>query len=144
MVYQSTDFGYQLRLESGEEIHSCLTGFMSAKGIKGAGVMGLGALSSYSLGYYDLSENEYQRKDYDEEVELLSCIGNLAYKGDIPIAHLHAVISNMNMETRGGHLFEGVISATGEFSIIDSKIRLNRLNRKNGLPLLDLPETLII
>lgn len=144
MVYQSTAFGYQLRLETGEEIHTSLTNFMKAKGIKGGSVIGLGALSSYSLGYYNLSDNEYHRKDYKEEVELLSCVGNLAYKGDLPVAHLHAVISDMNMETRGGHLFEGVISATGEFSIIDSKIELNRLNRENGLPLLDLPESLII
>jgi len=144
VVYQSTAFGYQLRLETGEEIHSSLTGFMSAKGIEGASVMGLGALSSYSLGYYDISEKEYKRNDYNEEVELVFCVGNLAYKGDIPIAHLHAVVSNVNMETRGGHLFEGVISATGEFSIIDSKIRLNRLEPINGLPLLDLPDSLII
>ena len=142
MVYQSTSFGYQLRLETGEEIHTSLTKFMTAKNIKGAGVIGLGALYSYSLGYYNISENEYHREKYDEEVELVSCVGNLAYKGDLPIAHLHAVISNMNMETRGGHLFEGVISATGEFSIIDSKIELNRLNLENGLPLLDLPESL--
>ncbi len=144
MVYQSTAFGYQLRLESGEEIHSSLTGFMFAKGIKGASVMGIGALSSYSLGYYNLSENEYHRKDYDEAAELLSCVGNLSYTGETAVAHLHVVLSNMNMETRGGHLFEGVISATGEFSIIDSKIKLKRLDRESGFPFLDLPESLII
>jgi len=144
MVYQVTSFGYQLRLETGEEIHTALTTFMTKKSIKGACVIGLGALSSFSLGYYNISENKYHREDYDEEVELVSCVGNLAYKGGQPVAHLHAVISNMRMETRGGHLFEGVISATGEFSIIDSKVELNRLNLENGFPLLDLPESVII
>ena len=139
MQYQSTAYGYQLRLETGEEIHSTLTDFMTSKGIKGGSVTGIGALSSYSLGYYKVSEKEYLRKDYDESAELLSCVGNLAYKGGIPIAHLHVVISKMNMETRGGHLFEGVISATGEFSIFDSKIKVIRLDCADALPLLDLP-----
>ncbi len=142
MDYQSTDFGYQLRLETGEEIHASLTRFMNAKGINGGIIVGLGALSSYSLGFYNISKNEYLRKDYTDEVELISCIGNLAYRGEDPIAHLHAVISNEKMETRGGHLFEGVISATGEFSIIKSNIKLNRLNPENGLPLLNLPKSL--
>ena len=144
MVYQSTAFGYQLRLETGEEIHSALTGFMTEKGIDGGSVIGIGALSSYSLGFYSISEKEYRRKDYDESAELLSCVGNLSYTGETPVAHLHAVISNMNMETRGGHLFEGVISATGEFSINDSKIKLNRLDKESGFPFLDLPESLTI
>ncbi len=105
-------------------------------------MIGLGAMSSYVLGYYDIHKEEYLRKEYSEEVELVSCIGNIAYKGSEPITHLHAVISNREMETRGGHLFEGIISATGEFSIIDSDIRLERLNKETGLPLLDLPNQL--
>lgn len=144
MEYQSTAFGYQLRLETGEEIHSSLNSFMKEIGIKGGSVIGIGALSSYSLGYYNLSENEYLRKDYDEAAELLSCVGNLSYTAETPVAHLHVVLSNMNMETRGGHLFEGVISATGEFSIIDSKINLKRHDKEKGFPFLDLPESLIL
>jgi len=97
-------------------------------------------MSSYSLGYYDIHKKEYIRKDYNEEVELVSCMGNMAHKGDSKIAHLHATVSNVNMETRGGHLFEGIISATGEFSLIDSKVRINRLDRKDGLPLLNLTD----
>lgn len=142
MVYQSTAFGYQLRLETGEEIHSSLTGFMLEKGVKGGSVIGIGALSSYSIGYYDTSKNEYHREDYDESAELLSCVGNLSYSGETAIVHLHAVLSNANMETRGGHLFEGVISATGEFSIIDSKYELKRIDKEKGFPYLDLPESL--
>ncbi|MCH7618329.1 MAG: DUF296 domain-containing protein [Candidatus Marinimicrobia bacterium] len=116
--------------------------FIEHAGIKGGTVVGIGALSSYVLGYYDIHKEEYQRKEYSEEVELVSCVGNIAYKGSEPITHLHAVVSNSEMETRGGHLFEGIISATGEFSIIDSDIRIERLNKGTGLPLLDLPNKL--
>lgn len=140
MEYLKTAFGYQVRLETGEEIHKSLSKLMDVLNLQGGIAMGIGALSSYSLGYYDIHKKEYIRKDYNEEVELLSCIGNLAHKGDSKIAHLHATVSNVNMETRGGHLFEGIISATGEFSLIDSKVRLNRLDRKDGLPLLILED----
>lgn len=116
--------------------------FIEHTGIKGGTVVGIGALSSYALGYYDIHKEEYQRKEYSEEVELVSCVGNIAYKGSKPITHLHAVVSNREMETRGGHLFEGIISATGEFSIIDSDIGLARLDKNTALPLLDLPNKL--
>jgi len=105
-------------------------------------VIGLGAMSFYVLGYYDIHKKEYQREEYSDEVELVSCVGNIAFKGSEPITHLHAVVSNRAMETRGGHLFEGIISATGEFSIFDSEVSLARLDRKTGLPLLDLPNKL--
>lgn len=140
MEYLKTAFGYQVRLETGEEIHKTLSELMDVLNLQGGIAMGIGALSSYSLGYYDIQKKEYIRKDYNEEVELVSCIGNLAHKGDSKIAHLHATVSNVNMETRGGHLFKGIISATGEFSLIDSKVRLNRLDRKEGLPLLILKD----
>lgn len=138
MEYLETAYGYQVRLETGEEIHKTLSDLIDRLNLQGGVVMGIGAMSSYSLGYYDIHKKEYIRKDYSEEVELVSCIGNLAHKGESKIAHLHATISNIHMETRGGHLFEGIISATGEFSLIDSKVRLNRLDRKEGLPLLNL------
>jgi len=140
MEYLKTAFGYQVRLETGEEIHKSLSKLMDVLNLQGGIAMGIGALSSYSLGYYDIHKKEYIRKDYNEEVELLSCIGNLAHKGDSKIAHLHATVSNVNMETRGGHLFEGIISATGEFSLIDSKVMFKRLDGDAALPLLNLTD----
>ena len=140
MEYLETAYGYQVRLETGEEIHNSISELINKLNLQGGIVMGIGALSSYSLGYYDIHKKEYIRKDYNENVELVSCIGNMAHKGDIKIAHLHATVSNVNMETQGGHLFEGIISATGEFSLIDSKIRINRLDRADGLPLLNLTD----
>ena len=140
MEYLKTAYGYQVRLETGEEIHSSLSDLIDKLNLQGGIVIGIGAMSSYSLGYYDIHKKEYIRKDYNEEVELVSCMGNMAHKGDSKIAHLHAMVSNVNMETRGGHLFEGIISATGEFSLIDSKVRINRLDRKDGLPLLNLTD----
>lgn len=140
MEYLKTAYGYQVRLETGEEIHNSLSDLIDKLNLQGGIVLGIGAMSSYSLGYYDIHKKEYIRMDYNEEVELVSCMGNMAHKGDSKIAHLHATVSNVNMETRGGHLFEGIISATGEFSLIDSNVRLNRLDRKDGLPLLNLTD----
>jgi len=140
LEYLETAYGYQVRLETGEEIHKTLSDLIDRLNLQGGVVMGIGAMSSYSLGYYDIQKKEYIRRDYDEEVELVSCMGNLAHKGDSKIAHLHVTISNEKMETRGGHLFEGIISATGEFSLIDSKVRLNRLDKEEGLPLLNLTD----
>lgn len=140
MEYLKTAYGYQVRMETGEEIQRTLSELMDNLNLQGGVVMGIGALSSYSLGYYDIHKKEYIRKDYNENVELLSCIGNMAHKGEKKIAHLHAIISNVNMETRGGHLFEGIISATGEFSLIDSKVRMNRLDSDAVLPLLNLTD----
>ena len=142
MDYQPVKYGYQLRLEKGEEIHRSLRKFIEHTGIKGGCVVGLGAMSSYVLGYYDIHQKEYLRKEYSDDVELVSCVGNIAFKGSEPITHLHALVSNHEMETRGGHLFEGIISATGEFSIIDSDVALARFDKKTGLPLLDLPHKL--
>ena len=140
MDYQKTDYGYQLRLETGEEIHSSISKFMKDKDLKSGVVVGIGAMSSYALGYFDMEIKDYRRTDFVDDVELLSCIGNISYKGETPVAHLHAIVSNSRMETTGGHLFEGIISATGEFSIFDGKVDMKRLNVDTGLPLFDLTE----
>ncbi len=138
MEYKKSEYGYQVRLVTGEEIHASLAKFMDETGITGGTIIGIGALSSYSLGYLDFQVMEYVRHDYDNEVELITCTGNLAMKAGKPIAHLHAMVTDTDMKPIGGHLFEAVISATGEFSVLNAGVGFERQDVTKGLPLMDL------
>ena len=70
MEYMKTAFGYQVRLETGEEIHKILSELMDVLDLQGGIAMGIGALSSYSLGYYDIHKKEYIRKDWYHASEI--------------------------------------------------------------------------
>jgi len=47
--------------------------------------------------------------------------GNVALKEGEPFIHAHVVLSDHNMQTLGGHLFETTVGVAGNFSLQSSK-----------------------
>jgi uncharacterized protein len=107
-----------VRLEMGDEVHSSLVGIAERERISGAWLSGIGAASEVELGYYDLERKDYDRAKIDGDVEIVSASGSLGLVEGKPFVHIHAVVSDRNCETRGGHLFRAVTAATLEFLIL--------------------------
>ncbi|MHA2182499.1 MAG: PPC domain-containing DNA-binding protein [Promethearchaeota archaeon] len=100
----------------------------------------IGALKKFTLGYFNLDTKSYERKVFEENIELVSCMGNIAFLDGEPIIHLHISIGNRDYSVMGGHLFQpAIVSITGEVYIFEIDKKLYReSDLKFNLSLLNL------
>ncbi|MFX1395179.1 MAG: PPC domain-containing DNA-binding protein [Promethearchaeota archaeon] len=100
----------------------------------------IGAFKIFTIGYFDLSTKEYNFKTFEEDVELISCMGNVSYKDGDPLIHIHVSVGKDNYNIIGGHLSQpSIISITAEVFIYEIDQKLNRVNEQPfNLSLLEL------
>ena len=115
MQFQKVGKDYLINIDKDEKVVETLTRFCKENGIKNAKLSGIGAVKKTEIGAYDISEKEYIKREYSEILELLSLEGNFALKDGEPFIHAHVVLSDHNMQTLGGHLFETTVGVAGEF-----------------------------
>ncbi|HLS19641.1 MAG TPA: PPC domain-containing DNA-binding protein [Paracoccaceae bacterium] len=65
-------------LDEGEEAIACLQDFAGKYRLPGAEFTGLGAFHNVTLGFFDFETKAYERIRIDEQVELVTVVGNLA------------------------------------------------------------------
>lgn len=135
-MHEHTTEQFIIRLDKGEEILSSLISFCDQNEISGGWISGLGALSSATLANYDLSTKTYARKDFEGKFELLNLTGNIAKLDDKTVAHIHATISNENMEVYGGHLEKGTVAATCEILLNITHTIKRKFDEEIGLNLI--------
>ncbi len=128
------------RIMPGEDVKEAVTALVKEKNIKSGLINIIGALGKFTVGYFDLETKEYNFKTYEEDVELVSCMGNIAYKDDEPIIHLHLIVARGDYSLLGGHLGQpSIISVTGEVYIYETDHTLERAHVPSfNLDLLDL------
>ena len=115
-----------VRLETGDEVHPSLVALAERERVAGGWLSGIGAASDVELGCYDLARKEYVRTPVDGDVEMASASGSLGIVDGKPFVHLHAVVSDPQCTTRGGHLFRAVAGATLEFVLIVAERPIER------------------
>jgi predicted DNA-binding protein with PD1-like motif len=131
---------YLLRLERGEEVLETLKKFTAKERLPGASLTGLGATDDVTVSFYDLRERIYRPYRRTGCIEILSLTGNIAWRGEEPIAHVHLIAAHETEGAFGGHLVSARVSATVEIKIEPYAARLERaLVPEIGLPLLSLP-----
>jgi predicted DNA-binding protein with PD1-like motif len=117
MDYRKSGNRIVLRLNRGEEILSSITDLCKKENIKAASVNGIGATQSVEAGFYSFKKKKYCGYCFNQNMEILSLLGNISTKDDEPYLHLHIVVSNDEGEALGGHLTKAVISVTAEIFI---------------------------
>lgn len=128
---------FALAFETGDEIVSGLTDFAKENGIDAASFTALGAFSSATLGYFDIERKEYREIPVEEQVEVLSLIGNVALFEDEPRLHPHVVLGKSDGAAVGGHLLEAHVRPILEVILTESPSHLQRsTDEETGLPLL--------
>ena len=135
MQYQQIKEDFFIYIEKNEGVMETLTKFCLNQGIKNAKISGIGAVKETEVGAYDTKKKEYIRKKLPQVLELISFEGNVTLKDSVPFVHSHVVLSNHDMNTYGGHLFETTVAAVGEFFL--RKFNGNayrKLNEEVGLP----------
>jgi predicted DNA-binding protein with PD1-like motif len=128
-----------LVFDSGDEVVKTLERFAADKGLDASRFTAIGAFQRATLGYFDWERKDYQRIPVDEQVEVLSLVGDLALDGDRPKLHAHAVLGRRDGSTVGGHLLEATVRPTLEVLLVESPGYLRRsFDRASGLHLIDI------
>lgn len=140
MTYKFDGFNWLVRLERGDLLMQSLNEIAKKQNIAGAWIMGLGAATRAELGFYDLDKKQYQWKKLDKLMEITSLQGNLGWDDGRPAIHIHATLSDENMQAFGGHVKE--LEAGGTVEILLHRWYSGKIQRKTdestGLKLLDL------
>lgn len=124
-----------------EEPHSGLTSVARSLGLSAASLTGIGAFSSATLAYFDPQRMDYIDIPIEEQVEVLSMVGDVALSDGEAEVHAHVVVGRRDGSTAGGHLKEARVFPTLEVIITESPTHLRkRHDRETGLTLID-PES---
>ena len=117
------------KIEPEEDLIDSIIKIVKKHKIKSGIINCIGALKKFTIGFFEIESKEYKLETFEENVELITCIGNIAYKDDEPIIHLHVSLGRRDYTIIGGHLSKpSIISVTGEVSIFEIDEELNRTN----------------
>ncbi len=115
------------KIEPDEDLIDAITKLVKTYNIKAGLLNCIGAFKKFTIGYFDLDKKEYKLETFYENVELVSCLGNIAYKNGKPIIHAHVSVGRPDFSIIGGHLSQpSIISVTGEIYILEIDQKLNR------------------
>ncbi len=115
-----------LILEKGEPILENLKRAAVDLSIQGAFLTGIGAVQDVSVGFFDKESKTYKENRFEGPVELLALNGNIAWEGENPVVHLHALMGYEDGSVVGGHLLEATVAVTLEIFVHKFGKRLDR------------------
>lgn len=128
---------FALVLDDNDEVIQSLQYFAKENNLKAGQFTGIGAFSNVTLGFFDFNKKDYLKNEVNEQVELLSLIGDITlYKNEHKV-HPHVVIGKRDGTACGGHLLKAIVHPTLELIINESPGYLQReMNEETGLPLI--------
>ena len=129
---------YVLVLDKGDEAVGSIEGFARENCIAAAQLTGIGAFSDVVLGFFDWEMKDYRRIPLNEQVEVVSLLGDIALgPNGKPALHPHVVVSRVDGIAMGGHLLEAHVRPTLEVVLTESPRHLHkRKDSDSGLALI--------
>ena len=140
LIQDGPEKTFAVVFEAGEEVVAGLLRFAKEHKLSAAHLTAIGAFERVTLGFFELAKKEYKRIPIDQQVELMSLVGNIA-QGDNgePKLHAHVVVGKSDGSAHGGHLLGASVRPTLEVVVVESSRHLRRRTRADlGLALLDL------
>ena len=110
---------FVLVFDKGDEFISELTNFAKNSKLAGSHFTAIGAFRDVTLGYFDRQKKDYKKIPIEEQVEVLSLVGDIALKDSTPNVHAHVVVGTSDGTAHGGHILAAHVSDAGG--------RLNRI-----------------
>jgi len=83
---------YALVLDTDDEVATELGKFVRAQEVEAASITAIGAFRRAVLGYFQWDAKKYKKIMVEEQVEVLSLLGDVAVGDQGPTLHLHAVL----------------------------------------------------
>jgi predicted DNA-binding protein with PD1-like motif len=95
LITQDKEKTHAIIFDDGDEFMHGMWSFAEEQGISAAHFTAIGAFSKTTLGYYDMDQKEYQKIPVNEQVEVLSLMGDIALKGEEVEIHAHVVAAGL-------------------------------------------------
>lgn len=138
LINDGSEKTYALILESGEEAVSQLQRFARENNLDATRLTAIGAFSSATLGYFNWESKDYEKIAVNEQVEVLSLIGDIALQDGEPKIHAHVVVGKRDGTAHGGHLLAAYVRPTLEILLTESPGWLKRsYDEESGLALIN-------
>lgn len=119
-VNEAEPTAWVLVFDAGDEVMAELRRFAKEKALSGSSFTAIGALSRVEVGWFDWEKKDYETAvNLDEQVEVLSLIGDVACDKGEPAVHAHIVIGRRDGTAHGGHLIEGRVRPTLELVLTE-------------------------
>ena len=141
MMFQRFGDRLLVRLESGEPVVETITQLLESEGIGFAVLSGLGAARYVRLAYLNVEQREYEAHEVEEQLEVVSLIGNAALRDGKPFLHVHISMGRRDLSLFGGHLQELVANPTVEVWVQPEASAVQRVfDDEIGMAVMQLPE----
>ncbi|QEC48215.1 DNA-binding protein [Baekduia soli] len=129
-----------LVFDAGDEVIALLSEWCRDERLPGARFTAIGAFSQATVGWFDWDARSYRDISFDEQVEVLSLMGDVAADPEgRPSVHAHVVLGRSDGAAVGGHLLRAVVRPTLELviDVVPAHLR-KRVDDRSGLALIDL------
>jgi len=104
---------YAIVLAKGDEVMSGLTDFARQNKVASASFTAIGAFSHATVAWFDEARKEFKLIPIEQQVELVSMIGDIALVNDQPAVHTHVSVASSD-GTVGGHVINAFVFPTLE------------------------------
>ena len=140
LINEGTERAFAVVLDLSDDPVSCLSVFARAQRLTAARFTALGAFSQVAVGFFDLQRKDYEKIEIDEQVEVISLVGDVALGPDgAPRLHAHVVVAKRDGSAWGGHLLHASVQPTLEVMLVESPAHLQRcIDPATGLALIAL------
>jgi uncharacterized protein len=138
LLHDDTEKTYAIVFDKNDEFLAGITDFVQREGITAAHFTAIGAFSKATLGYFERDRKTYKKIPVNEQVEVLSLIGDVALADGKPQIHAHVVVGTSEGMARGGHILEATVWPTLEVVLTEEPVYLRkRHDPETGLALID-------
>lgn len=107
------------RFLEGEDLLEAITQVATKSEIRAGFFFLIGTLKSAKLGFYQ--DGKYLPIEMEQELEIVSCLGNISIKEGKAFPHAHLAVSDEKGKVFGGHAMPGcIIGATAELVLVEA------------------------
>jgi uncharacterized protein len=139
--YQVFDHRIQIRGETGEHAAEAVMEVLRREQITYASLTGLGAVRWARFAYYNATTRSYEEHEIEEQMEVISLVGNTTLRDEAPFIHWHVALARRDMTMIGGHFLDAVIRPTLEVWLRRESTEVHRVyDEDSGLALMHLAQ----
>jgi uncharacterized protein len=137
LIHDDGEKTFAIVFAKGDEAAGGLLAFAKEHNLSASHFTAIGAFERVTLGFFERGRKDYKRITIDEQVEVLSLVGDVALDEGEPKVHAHVVVGKADGTAHGGHLLEARVWPTLEVILVESPRHLRRqLDKETGLALI--------
>src|SRR5438067_9324820 len=118
---------FALVFDTGDEVMHNWKKFHQENRLNASQFTAIGAFSNAVLGFFSVQKRDYKNIPINEQVEVLSLLGDMTLGDHGPAVHAHVVLGKSDGTAHGGHLVEAHVRPTLEVILTEAPKHLHRL-----------------